>query len=281
MSSFEQFHLGFGEIITNNFAKCIEFSGDLDVTFDEYSEKLLDSLANIHGKNVINETENRMEDHINEIYNNDLYLSIGLCKGNETAWVVFDQRFSAKIKQYALYYTKNEVLADQINLGLKGSLFLESPKTGKSKIASYNGRGSLQSWLKVVIFRDVLSTQESDKKICSLDSVVFGIEDESVAQDDMLNLEEIVTAGFKQLNEEKKLLLREYFILRRRETDLANQLQVHVSTISRRIKNICNELLQHFTTIADEKFDLDKDQFKELLNQFDQSWHTSVAKILG
>ena len=144
-----------------------------------------------------------MEDHINEIYNNDLYLSIGLCKGNETAWVVFDQRFSAKIKQYALYYTKNEVLADQINLGLKGSLFLESPKTGKSKIASYNGRGSLQSWLKVVIFRDVLSTQESDKKISSLDSVVFGIEDESVAQDDMLNLEEIVTAGFKQLNEEK------------------------------------------------------------------------------
>jgi len=281
MSSFEQFHSGFGEIITNQFVKCIEFSGDLDVTFDEYSEKLLDSLANIHGKNVINETENRMEDHINEIYNNDLYLSIGLCKGNETAWVVFDQRFSAKIKQYALYYTKNEVLADQINLGLKGSLFLESPKTGKSKIASYNGRGSLQSWLKVVIFRDVLSTQESEKKISSLDSVVFGIEDESVAQDDMLNLEEIVTAGFKQLNEEKKLLLREYFILRRRETDLANQLQVHVSTISRRIKNICNELLQHFTTIADEKFDLDKDQFKELLNQFDQSWHTSVAKILG
>ena len=63
--------------------------------------------------------------------------------------------------------------------------------------------------------------------------------------------------------------------------DLADQLQVHVSTISRRIKNICNELLQHFTTIADEKYDLDKDQFKELLNQFDQSWHTSVAKILG
>ena len=281
MTLLEQFHSVFGDIVTNQFAQCIEFSGDLNVTFDEYSEKLLDSLANIHGKIVINETENRMEDHINEIYNNDLYLSIGLCKGNETAWVVFDQRFSAKIKQYALYYTKNEVLADQINLGLKGSLFLESPKTGKSKIASYNGRGSLQSWLKVVIFRDVLSTQESDKKISSLDSVVFGIEDESVAQDDMLNLEEIVTAGFKQLNEEKKLLLREYFILRRRETDLANQLQVHVSTISRRIKNICNELLQHFTTIADEKFDLDKDQFRELLNQFDQSWHTSVAKILG
>ena len=33
-------------------------------------------------------------------------------------------------------------------------------------------------------------------------------------------------------------------------TDLADQLEVHVSTISRRIKNICNELLQHFTTIA-------------------------------
>ena len=42
MSSLEQFHSGFGEIITNQFAKCIEFSGDLDVTFDEYSEKLLD-----------------------------------------------------------------------------------------------------------------------------------------------------------------------------------------------------------------------------------------------
>ena len=65
------------------------------------------------------------------------------------------------------------------------------------------------------------------------------------------------------------------------DEDRAKYMKKRKRDISRRIKNICNELLQHFTTIADEKFDLDKDQFKELLNQFDQSWHTSVAKILG
>ena len=103
-----------------------------------------------------------------------------------------------KIKQYALLYTKSESQADDIKLGLKGSLFLESPKTGKSKIGSFNGRGSLSSWLKVVIFRDVLSSQK-ESKVSSLDSIVFGIEDESLADDDMKNLEEIVAAGFKKI----------------------------------------------------------------------------------
>ena len=52
MPSLEKFKSEFGDVVTGQFAKCIEFSGDLDVTFDEYSEKLLDSLTNIYGKNV-------------------------------------------------------------------------------------------------------------------------------------------------------------------------------------------------------------------------------------
>ena len=280
MSLVKQFQSGFGDLITQQYAKCIEFSGDLDVSFDEYSQKLLDSLTAIHGELVVKDELSQMITYINGIHNNDLYLAIGLCKGNETAWSEFDNRFNSKIIQYALLYTKNESQADDIKLGLKGSLFLESPKTGKSKIASFNGRGSLSSWLKVVIFRDVLSSQK-ESKVSSLDSIVFGIEDESLADDDMKNLEEIVAAGFKQLSQEEKSLLRDYFILKKRENELANRLEVHVSTISRRLKKICDELLNHFNRIADEKYGLDKDQFKELLNQFDQSWQNSIAKILG
>ena len=280
MSLMKQFQSDFGDLITKQYAKCIEYSGDLDVTFDEYSLKLLDSLTTIHGEKVINDGPSLMTAYINDIHNDDLYLSIGLCKGNETAWSVFDNRFSSKIKQFALLYTKNESQAEDINLGLKGSLFLASSKSGKSKIASFNGGGSLSSWLKVVIFRDVLSRQK-ESKVLSLDSIVFGIDEESVVDDDMKNLEEIVAAGFKQLNGEEKSLLRDYYILKKRENELANRLQVHVSTISRRIKKICDKLLYHFTRIADEKYGLDKNQFKELLDQFDQSWHKSVAKILG
>ena len=47
------------------------------------------------------------------------------------------------------------------------------------------------------------------------------------------------------------------------------------------VQKTCDELLNHFNRIAEEKYGLDKDQFKELLNQFDHSWQNSITKILG
>mgnify|MGYP006982504452 FL=1 len=108
MSLIKQFQSDFGDLITQQYAKCIEFSGDLDVSFDEYSQKLLDSLTAIHGELVVKEKSSQMNTHINAIHNNDLYLAIGLCKGNETAWSEFDNRFNSKIKQYALLYRSEE-----------------------------------------------------------------------------------------------------------------------------------------------------------------------------
>ena len=42
----------------------------------------------------------------------------------------------------------------------KSSLFVKVKKTGKPKIDSFNGRGSLDSWLKVIVYREVIIHQK-------------------------------------------------------------------------------------------------------------------------
>ena len=101
--------------------------------------------------------------------------------------------------------------------------------------------------------------------------------------DKMMNncpLSKIKTSGFKSLDQSDKKLLREYFILKQPERKIADNYQVHVSTISRRIHKVCSKLSTIFFNLAKSDFNLDENEAKEMFHKFGNSWHSNVAEIL-
>ncbi|SVA50805.1 uncharacterized protein METZ01_LOCUS103659 [marine metagenome] len=252
-----------------------------EISLNNFTRKLKKSLKDTFGEKVFTMDEESFIPYLERIHTKDLYLTMGMSTGNEKAWEIFEERFAPKINDFAQYYADDEDIAEDVFAYTKSSLFVKIKKTGKPKIDSYNGRGSLESWLKVIVYREVITHQKNRVKTISLDSIVLGVEEDHDYISEIKTISKILTSGFKSLEEKDKVLLREYYILKQPERILADKYNVNVSTISRRLRKICDHLYVVFFTLAKSDFHLEKQEAQEMFSKFGKSWHSNVAEILA
>ena len=251
-----------------------------EISLNNFTRKLNRSLKDTFGEKVFTIDEESFIPYLERIHTEDLYLTMGMSTGNEKAWEIFNQRFAPKINEFSQYYADDEDIAEDVFAYTKSSLFVKIKKTGKPKIDSYNGRGSLESWLKVIVYREVITHQKNRMKSLSLDSIVLGVEEDHDYDSEMKMISTILMSGFKSLEEKEKVLLREYYILKQPERILADKYDVNVSTISRRLRKICDNLYVVFFTLAKNDFHLERQEAKDMFSKFSKSWHSNVAEIL-
>ena len=252
-----------------------------EISLNNFTRKLKRSLKDTFGEKVFTIDEESFIPYLERIHTEDLYLTMGMSTGNEKAWEIFEERFAPKINDFAQYYADDEDIAEDVFAYTKSSLFVKIKKTGKPKIDSYNGRGSLESWLKVIVYREVITHQKNRVKTISLDSIVLGVEEDHDDVSEIKTISKILTSGFKSLEEKDKVLLREYYILKQPERILADKYNVNVSTISRRLRKICDHLYLVFFTLAKNDFHLERQEAQEMFSKFGKSWHSNVAEILA
>ncbi len=270
----------FSNPVKECYEKCKEDFGSIEISYNNFTRKLKKSLEDTFGKKVFSLDEKSFISNLGKIHTSDLYLTMGMSAGDEKAWKFFEDRFAPKINDFAQYYADDEDIAEDVFAFTKSSLFVKIKKTGKPKINSFNGRGSLESWLKVIVYREVITHQKNRVKTLSLDHIVLGVEDDHDYDGEMKTVTKIIISGFKSLEEKDKVLLREYFILKQPERILAEKYNVNVSTISRRLHKICDQLSEKFFTLAKNEFKLEEEDAKEMFSKFSNSWHSNVAEIL-
>ena len=262
------------------YEKCMENFDSFEISLNNFTRKLKKSLDDAFGEKVYTMDEKSFILCLEKIHTTDLYLTMGMSARDEKAWEIFEERFAPKINDFAQYYADDEDIAEDVFAFTKSSLFVKIKKTGKPKIDSFNGRGSLESWLKVIVYREVITHQKNRVKTLSLDNIVLGVDEDYDHVGEMKTISKIITSGFKSLEEKDKVLLREYFILRQPERTLADKYNVHASTISRRLHKICDHLSMVFFTLAKKDYQLEKKEAKEMFSKFGKSWHSNVAEIL-
>jgi len=253
----------------------------LEISLNNFSRKLKKSLEDTFGEKVYNSDDDTFQTYLNRIHTSDLYLTMGMSTGDENAWEIFEDRFVPKINDFARYYADDEDIAEEVFAFTKSSLFIKIKKTGKPKIDSFNGRGSLESWLKVIVYREVINHQKNRVKTTSLDNIVLGIEEDHETDYEMETISKIMTTGFQSLNPKDRVLIREYFILKKPERELAEKYHVHISTISRRLHKICDKLSSILIDLAQTEFDIGERDIKNMFREFSKSWHSNVSEILA
>ena len=263
------------------YEKCTDDFDSFEISLNNFTRKLKISLKATFGEKVFTMDEESFISCLQKIHTADLYLTMGMSAGDEKAWEIFNQRFAPKINEFSQYYADDEDIAEDVFAYTKSSLFVKIKKTGKPKIDSYNGRGSLESWLKVIVYREVITHQKNRMKSLSLDSIVLGVEEDHDYDSEMKMISTILMSGFKSLEEKEKVLLREYYILKQPERILADKYDVNVSTISRRLRKICDNLYVVFFTLAKNDFHLERQEAKDMFSKFSKSWHSNVAEILA
>ena len=203
--------------------------------------QLLRDLAEKHGA--------ELEEFCLTLRIEDLVLARACAAGNERAWEVFMLRFREKLYDVARQITREDSsgreLADCIYAELYGTKVRDEERV--SKLRFYNGRGSLDGWLRTVLAQEYVNTYRKQRRLVSLDEeseegVQFAAPERNEAPAADPALTRATDEALRELSAEERFILSSYFLDNRTLADIARTLHVHESTISRKVEKLTKAL---------------------------------------
>jgi RNA polymerase sigma-70 factor len=174
----------------------------------------------------------------------ELVLARACADGNERAWEVFLTRYRNTLYESAFKIARTESAARSLADSLYAELYGVDSKGQQrnSKLSYYQGRGSLQGWLRVVIAQEYVNRYRSVRRETSLDAAVedgaqfAAPEPELVVADSRVDA--AVSAELTGLDAEERFLLAAYYLDRHTLAEIAKLQGVHESTIGRKLERI-------------------------------------------
>ena len=183
-------------------------------------------------------------DFLSSLRLEELVLARACARGDERAWEVFLTRYRATLYETAYKIAKIESeargLADSLYAELYGVDAKGQQRT--SKLLYYQGRGSLQGWLRTVIAQEYVNRYRSTKRETSLESAIeegaqFAAPAHEVTGSDR-RVEAAVAAELTELDSKERFVLAAYFLDHRTLAEIARLQGVHESTVSRKLERI-------------------------------------------
>ncbi len=179
----------------------------------------------------------------------DLVLARACAAGHERAWEVFLTRFREKLYDIGGYITKESAAGRELADSLYADLYGLDSRQGEriSKLASYTGRGSLEGWLRTVMAQEYINRYRRQRKLVSLDEkeeegASFAAPDPSPTLAVDPRVEAAADEALAGLSPEDRFLLASYHLDGRTLSEIARQLGVHESTISRKLDRLAGSL---------------------------------------
>jgi RNA polymerase sigma-70 factor (ECF subfamily) len=179
----------------------------------------------------------------------ELVLARACAAGNEHAWETFMLRYREKLYEIGLHITREDSAARDLSDSIYAELYGTTPKDGRrvSKLASYNGRGSLEGWLRTVMAQEHVNRYRRQRRMVSLDEEneqgqqFASPEQEPVSAVDP-RLESATDEALASLPPDERFILAAYYLDDRTLAEIARMLSVHESTISRKLDKLAKSL---------------------------------------
>jgi RNA polymerase sigma-70 factor, ECF subfamily len=179
----------------------------------------------------------------------DLVLARACSGGNDLAWSDFVARFRAAMIAMACRIAGDDAVGRELADGLYADLYGMPNCEGKrvSKLDYYMGRGSLKGWLRTVLAQQHVNRCRSMAKNVSLEEqvdagVTFAAKPEIPAAKSEDLVSQCLAQSLAELDSEERFILASYYLDQRTLADIGRQLQVHESTISRKLEKITGAL---------------------------------------
>jgi RNA polymerase sigma-70 factor (ECF subfamily) len=181
---------------------------------------------------------------------NELALARACAAGNERAWEDFMLRYREKLHDAALSITREDSKARE----LAGSIYADLYGTGGSrdgarvsKLSYYNGRGSLEGWLRTVLAQRHVNEYRGGRRTVSLEEETdagkqFAIQDPTPVPQLDARLNAATDEALAAISPEERCILAYYFLDDLTLAQIARILGVHESTISRKLEKLVRAL---------------------------------------
>ncbi len=177
-------------------------------------------------------------------------LAKACAEGCEDAWRRFLEKYRNRLYASALSLTRDGTSAEELVDLLIGDLYgaaLKADGTRCSKLSFYNGRGTLESWLRATMARLYVDQYRVRRRFTTLDEAMPFLRklyaDESLPQSALdPRLEPAIEAALTELPPESRFILKAHFLDECTFAEIAMILGLHESTVSRRSARLIREL---------------------------------------
>jgi RNA polymerase sigma-70 factor len=134
------------DVIGASLQDAIAFHGDFGLTPDAWAQRIEAILRRCHK----DPTEPSAALFAERLHNRDLYLATCCAEALDSAWRRFEELYQRYIQDLVRCLARNALQAADVGEGLLVDLFLPD-RSGQRRIASYDGRSSLATWLHVIV----------------------------------------------------------------------------------------------------------------------------------
>lgn len=205
-------------------------------------------LAELAGQRDRTASEAELRSFLASLHLEELVLARACVNGSESAWQTFLLRYRAALYESAYKIAREENTARELADSLYADLYGVDAKGQErtSKLRYYQGRGSLQGWLRTVLAQEYINRYRSTRHETSLDEALddgqqFAARGEAVSVVDS-RAESAAAAELAALDPEGRFLLVAYYLDRRTLAEIAKLMGVHESTISRKLERATSAL---------------------------------------
>ena len=223
--------------------------GALGIGIDQFSERLISIIR----KCSRNDCLPAMGEFVSRLHATDLYLSTACALNDERAWERFGALYSRYMNDLVTYICSTRSIALEIRETVAAHLFLPDG-SGHSRIASYDGRSSLATWLRVIVTNRIINEGQRKCNTLRYDQPRPDIEDGAAlpcieTRLKISRYETLVCAAVRSACETLTDLERELLLSRfDRQVQLgkiAQKYNVHQSTITRTLDRIFRKIREN------------------------------------
>ncbi len=236
-------------VIVAGYDKGVNVHGDLDLPlhhFREHIQTVVDKCVSLDTLPA------QLIDFVRQLHMEDLYLARACADRGEKAWNRFDTLYHKYLNDLIGYLSSIRHIALELMETVMIDLFLPD-RAGRSRIASYDGRSALSTWLRVVVTNRIINEGQR-KSLTSrveisgdfVDSSAVSCLDSDIAirryEDPIRNA---LRSACASLSMRDRMILLGRFDEEKQLGDIASLLNVHQSTITRTVERIARKLRQH------------------------------------
>jgi len=273
------------EMIYDAHANSRAFHGDIGLRSDDFAAALRRVIDKHVGPTSTNSEALAL---CKKLYLLDLYLSLGCAQNNKAAWTRLSFLYDKYIHDVARFVCPTRDAALELGDSIAGHIFLPD-RAGRSRIASYDGRCSLRTWLAAIIKNraiddrqlrwasnqalDCLPETADFSSLHKIDLATRAGRYETVAADTLKQ-------AVESLSKEDRSLLASRYIENINAVDLAKRLGVHPSTVTRQLSRVQCKVRERVISILASQFLMTALAIDECLTDIAENPAHSVFQFL-
>lgn len=272
-------------VIEQSYAAGYARHGDIGLYADEFADRLIAIVEKHSGQGATADADRAL---LLSLHAGDLYLAIACALPSEAAWLRFRTLYRKYIHDLARSACPTPDAAREIADGVLADLFLHD-RLGRSRIASYDGRSTLATWLRAVVTNRAIN--ERERRCNNLDCIenVSELPDRSHAARFEAALRAtrygaMIRDSFRTassyLNERERLILVLRYDDMLQAVEIAGRLGVHPSTITRSLQQTHRKLRRLVAAILKTKYGLSEAGIQECFEHIiENPGHSILAYV--